>query len=482
MSIGLLSMAPINSRSVILLSCWSRTSSLALELEEKPLDSRSRCELQGHILIGLRREGRIGTYTPIKVIGWIGTLLGLALLPPVFSFALAVGPLLPSEVAGLWFGGIVLLLSSLWMVLKCRQIPAAVAAICFGVFCLIAVELGARIIVNIFEPHSRPFYSYLSLITYPQYIAYRGHPFLQFTGNPSSANHQSNKYGFFGKEYPYVKPPNVLRIAALGGSTTADGYPEMLEDFLNEQAPRAPLRFEALNFGLGWYTSAHSVVNFVLNVVDFAPDYVIIHDGWNDNVARDTGNEFRGDYSHALTPFHEPVVPDKYAIRLSLLYRYFKWRLAPLPDWAFLDTATVRQEARREYKPFQNQAELAAFRRNIRTIVDLATLRGITVVLTTQPHTTDPKALYAQRALHFDQCNAIIRELAAEYSRTTVFVDLDRLMTGKMNDVFVDVGHLNEQGRQFKARQIGLGILADSERRAALRRTNAGANSSTTAP
>ena len=42
MSIGLLSMTPINSRSVIShMSCWSRTSSLALELEEKPLDSRS---------------------------------------------------------------------------------------------------------------------------------------------------------------------------------------------------------------------------------------------------------------------------------------------------------------------------------------------------------------------------------------------------------------------------------------------------------
>ena len=35
----LVSMTPINSRSDIShMSCWSRTSSLALELEEKPLD------------------------------------------------------------------------------------------------------------------------------------------------------------------------------------------------------------------------------------------------------------------------------------------------------------------------------------------------------------------------------------------------------------------------------------------------------------
>jgi hypothetical protein len=38
----LVSMTPINSRLVIShMSCWSRTSSLVLELEEKPLDSRS---------------------------------------------------------------------------------------------------------------------------------------------------------------------------------------------------------------------------------------------------------------------------------------------------------------------------------------------------------------------------------------------------------------------------------------------------------
>ena len=38
----LVSMTPINSRFVIShMRCWSRTSSLALELEEKPLNSRS---------------------------------------------------------------------------------------------------------------------------------------------------------------------------------------------------------------------------------------------------------------------------------------------------------------------------------------------------------------------------------------------------------------------------------------------------------
>ena len=38
----LVSMIPINSRSDIShMRCWSRTSSLALELEEKPLDLRS---------------------------------------------------------------------------------------------------------------------------------------------------------------------------------------------------------------------------------------------------------------------------------------------------------------------------------------------------------------------------------------------------------------------------------------------------------
>jgi hypothetical protein len=51
----------------------------------------------------------------------------------------------------------------------------------------------------------------------------------------------------------------------------------MMEDYLNAHASAGDGRFEVLNFGLGFYTTAHSLVNYVLNVVDYHPGYLVIH-------------------------------------------------------------------------------------------------------------------------------------------------------------------------------------------------------------
>jgi len=37
------------------------------------------------------------------------------------------------------------------------------------------------------------------------------------------------------------------------------------------------------------------------------------------------------------------------------------------------------------------------------------------------------------------------------------------MMSGKMNEVFIDVAHVDQKGRTFKAEQIGKAILADLE-------------------
>ena len=233
-----------------------------------------------------------------------------------------------------------------------------------------------------------------------------------------------------------------------------------MEEYLNDRKDEDSYHFEAMNFGMGWYTSAHSVINFVLNVIDFSPDYVILHDGWNEGFVRNVpASEFRGDYAHALTYFHEPYIVDKYPIRVSVLYRYVKQRLTAEPDWVFLDTAILKKIKRTELE-WKNLNELNPYRRNIKTIVDLANLRGIRVVLSTQPHSTDPQVLSKyDGAVHMDQANNIVREVYKEYQDNVLFVDLDVLMTGKMNKVFEDLGHMDVDGTKFQAEQFGKVIL-----------------------
>src|SRR5205823_409685 len=328
--------------------------------------------------------------------------------------------------------------------------------------------------------------------TYDELRKLTGHPFLQYNGVPSTTDNQVlgwyfsnlnsrqledvdslkastgnlsifNNFGFIGRDFAYAKPPRVTRIAALGASTTADGYPAMLEEYLNARVAAHPNRFEVMNFSHGFYTSAHVLVNFVLNVIEFAPDYIIIHQAANDEHARASEAEFRGDYSHYLKVFQPPRIWDRYILRISVPYRALKFYLDPRPEWMFVEAAS--QIPRKVPQRALNARELGVFRRNIETIIDVASARQIKVILTTVPRLTDEHLHHIDQlnAECIDQENEVSRSIAANHNRL-VFVDLDKLMTGKENHLFLDAVHMNDTGKRMKAEYIGKRIIDDEER------------------
>ena len=200
-------------------------------------------------------------------------------------------------------------------------------------------------------------------------------------------------------------------------------------------------------------------MNFVLNVIDFAPDYVIIHIA-NDEHARASETEFGGDYSHYLKVFQPPRTADRYILRVSVPYRALRFYLNPNPEWMFVEAAS--QIRRKEPQGALNARELGVVRRNIETIIDVASARQIKVVLTTMPKSTDER--YRPPHLHYiDQFNEVLRSIAANDDRL-LFVDLDKLMTGKVNHLFVDPVHVNDAGRWMKAEYLGKRIIDDEER------------------
>lgn len=393
-------------------------------------------------------------------------VIGILLVPPVVNARFAMLRLLDREGPWLWAASAGVILAGLY----CRYgrwRPRPVTLILFGVLLVITLELGVRLAIRHFAPQSQLELSRWGNMSYDDLLAYQGHPFVQFTGKPSAALIGNralgalspwNNFGFRGRDFRHDKPPGTIRIAALGGSTTVDGYPELVESILNRAVGDGPARFEVLNFGMAFWTSAHSLVNFVLNALDFRPDYVVVHDGWNDAKARLAGPDFRGDYSHALKVFEPPAfVPDRYLLRTSVIYRAIKRRWGP-PDWAFLDRAL--EVPRRRTGGYENVHELDPFRRNVETIIRLAASHDLAVVLLTIPHSTDPGKPHYSDVEHLEQCNAILRELARRHAPRTVVVDLDRMMTGKMESVFTDLGHVDAAGRAFKADQVARAIQA----------------------
>ena len=167
---------------------------------------------------------------PHKTIGMLGAMLSLLFIP---------------------FSG--------FMIFKPRVVPGFVSALFFGFLLLVGCEFSSRIFVNLFKPNLKKEIATYAFRTYPLNQAYIGHPFLQFTGRPSASLIVNealggltpfNNLGFRGKDFVFEKAANTIRIAALGESTTADGYPEVMETFLNAKKNDRKHSFEVLNLGM----------------------------------------------------------------------------------------------------------------------------------------------------------------------------------------------------------------------------------------
>src|SRR5205807_1975201 len=249
-----------------------------------------------------------------KFVSGYALIISLLIAPPIFERFFAMLYLFQGQRVTLWIASVLLMSISLYGFFG-RLRPTWVYFVLFNLLVLISVELGVRSAVKLFFPNKEVSLARRANFTYDELRRVTGHPFFQFNGVPSRTGEMYrvlkpggrgdqvtgnlstfNNFGFVGRDFAYAKPPGVIRIAALGASTTADGYPAMLEEYLNARVAAAQSnRFEVMNFAHGYWTSAHALVNFVLNVIDFAPDYVIIHQAANDEHARASEAEFRGD-------------------------------------------------------------------------------------------------------------------------------------------------------------------------------------------
>lgn len=293
--------------------------------------------------------------------------------------------------------------------------------------------------------------------TFPEYQYYTAHPFTQYRGNQKYPEPDYlNAQGFVGNDFVMQKTSGTYRILAIGGSTTERGYPAKLEAYLNQKSKN----YEVYNMGVSGWTTAHSLNNFMLNGLAYKPDLIIIHHAWNDVLVRNVSPvDFQQDYSHVYKSFEKPTVFDRYLIRSSLLYRYLKWRWAGSPSWTALDLAILSNEVKYQAnKNFDDLSELIPFERNIRSMIQVAQSNNIQVVLTSQPCASDSTKALFESAKHIDQCNRILRKLSTQFAEV-IFLDLANETEFKENDLFLDLGHMTEEGKQLKAKKIGSAIL-----------------------
>lgn len=92
-----------------------------------------------------------------------------------------------------------------------------------------------------------------------------------------------NSLGFRGPEISVVKPPNTIRIVAMGASVAfgwtvpnEESYPGHLERRLNARAAGTERHYEVLNFGVGGYATRDEVAALEGKALALDPDLVII--------------------------------------------------------------------------------------------------------------------------------------------------------------------------------------------------------------
>lgn len=392
-------------------------------------------------------------------------LFGILLIPSITEVTIAFSKLNTAEIYQLKFFSVLFLFFSILLLIFRKRIHENVSLIFISFFLLIGIEIGFRLFIIFFiSGTTQDHLIKQSNWTFNEYAKFKGHPFLQFNGTTSTENGNEfqgleshfNNYGFSGKDFLHTPIPGTKRIACIGESTTEDGYPSYLEKYLNENG----IKSEVLNFGHSFWTSAHSLINYMLVVSDFHPDIIIINHGWNEHMIRNTTKDkFKNDYSHTLISYTEPFVWDKYIIRISALYRYLKFMNNEKPIWIDL-SGYIQDKKNIVNSGFQNQDELIPFERNITAIAKNGILNGAIVYIATIPYSTDEKALFYNTHLNIQQCNKICKKIAE--TNKIPLIDLDSLMTGKMNQLFKDLAHTDEKGKKMKAKLIGDFIIADT--------------------
>ncbi len=313
----------------------------------------------------------------------------------------------------------------------------------------------------------------------PGRLVYRHHPFLVCDLKPDqrtpelTVNHQ----GFRGRDRAKEKPAGTRRVLVLGGSAAfgmyASGddrtFPAVLERLLGEQGRTG----EVLNAGRPSYESAQELILLATAAVDYAPDVVLVHDGWNDLYGSARERPDREpvpglflEIDQVLAEGRRGCMTD--ALRCSAFGRFLEGRIARLrkrlsgpgdgPRPAF-DTL------------HDHPAALPRYRRNLRAICRLASAYGATVVLTAQPELFQRKGPVpeAERAIRereakdapgydrlgLERYPGFVRA-AEEVAREegALFVDLTTAFDSVADAVFVDQVHLNDRGQEVVARQV----------------------------
>jgi lysophospholipase L1-like esterase len=331
---------------------------------------------------------------------------------------------------------------------------------------------------------------------------YAWHPFTGFRfsenvafrgGAPGQINRssvQTDEHGFLsdGEPLDYLKGENEIRIATIGGSTTANigldfdkNWPGRIGELIQQAHPDKKITI--INAGTPGFDTSQSIGNLALRVMPFEPDVVIIYHAYNDLKAIGENTSFKPDYSHFHNRphgYHEQPGIIERLLNESMFYVRMKNRKRAQ------DEKIAESEVLKALNGEGNRIDVVpaiarqTFDQHMRSMIGIARAGGAEVVLSTFATLHDPNLDYTKEEsfaaqsdfqknsffylLHFtpgltvngifsgiNQYNELIAEIANE--EKIPLVDAGRLVPHSRT-YFIDRVHFSEAGAERMAQSF----------------------------
>ncbi len=198
--------------------------------------------------------------------------------------------------------------------------------------------------------------------------------------------------GFRGPERALAKPAGTRRVVVLGGSAAfgmhASGdervFTALLEARLDAAARAVGGRVEVLNRAVIGYDSTQELVLLATELVDLAPDVVVLFDGWNDFY----GSGLAAADADAFV--HPKFVKDDRRRGRAAAQPFLEW-LRGFELVRAIDDGIARQAAKAgsagPLGDFHDRSALAVprYARNVRAMVRIARAYGAATLVAPQP-------------------------------------------------------------------------------------------------
>tara|TARA_R110002020_G_scaffold116549_1_gene267073 strand:+ start:2480 stop:3562 length:1083 start_codon:yes stop_codon:yes gene_type:complete len=276
-----------------------------------------------------------------------------------------------------------------------------------------------------------------------------------------------NNLGHFGDDFDLKK--DKIRILCLGASTTAnnisDGiqdysYPKLLEKHLNKKLKN---KVEVFNCGIGGWTSVDILINFILNLIQLSPDYVILYHGYND-LHLYLMDDFESDYRHGRRNLGEIINKIKLAnilpkIKFLNFYEFIKDKIFGTGN-ARNDVLKMITKNKIDY--MSKYKDLNTQKNAIETLLSVCKHHNIKVLLSSFCYYDYEKSLESNKIKQgVMNENKIIKEVKDKFD--CLFVNQHNLVK-KSDENFVDCIHFTPMGMKKLSENFGNALITEIRR------------------